>query len=290
MGDAFLAQSARGRGARWHYAVGLVLILVAWFVAAGALYFALWSRTTLLAAGGALTPWSRDYLEINIAFVPLAPVTLLAIAAWHRRPMRSLVTGAARVAWGRLALGFLAACVLFAIIVLIGGDDPEHPGTRAALLACLPLIVIFTPLQSAGEELLFRGYVMQASAAFTRSRIAIVVFNGALFAALHAYNPAAQVNVLALGGYFLSGAGLALVALRDDGLELPIGGHVANNLVSFMALAYTQQPLASEAEGYDPVAHYVTSLLPVLLLLAIAWLRPRRPEPPMKEPSSPGAS
>jgi membrane protease YdiL (CAAX protease family) len=279
MGDAFLAQAARGRCARWHYLVGLVLILVAWLGAGSVLYIAIATTTTLLAPeGGPLAPWSRDYLEINLAFVPLLPVTLLAVATWHRRPMRSLVTGAARVGWGRMALAFLAAFAMFMVLALIGGDDPEHPGNRAALLAALPLIAIFTPLQSAGEELLFRGYVLQASAAFTRSRIAIVVFNGALFAALHAYNPAAQVNMLALGGYFLSGAGLALVALRDDGLELPIGGHVANNVVSFMALAYTQQPLASEAEGYDPVMHYITSLLPVLLLLAIAWLRPRRRE------------
>jgi membrane protease YdiL (CAAX protease family) len=280
MGDAFLAQAARGRGARWHYAVGLVLIIAAFLGAGSVLYLVLVMTTTLLAPeGGPLAPWSRDYLEINIGFVPLLPVTLLAIATWHRRPMRSLVTGAPRFGWGRLALGFAAAFAMFVVLALIGGEDPDHPGSLAALLAALPLIVVFTPLQSAGEELLFRGYVLQASAAFTRSRIAMVAFNGVLFAALHAYNPAAQVNILALGGYFLSGAGLALVALRDDGLELPIGGHVANNVVSFMALAYTQQPLTSEAEGYDPVMHYITSLLPVLLLLAIAWLRPRRREP-----------
>src|SRR5262249_54603385 len=235
IGDAFLAQSAQGRGAWWHYVVGLVLLVAAFMGAASLLYLALVYLTNALANAGVLFgPWVRGYLEINIAFVPLAPVTLLVVALWHRRPMRSLVTGAARVDWGRMAIAFAAAAAVFGAMALLGGEDPAHPGNLAALLKALPLIVIFTPLQSAGEELLFRGYVLQGSAAFTRSKVAIVVFNGALFAALHAYNPAAQVNPLALGGYFLSGAGLALVALRDDGLELPIGGHVANNLVSFM--------------------------------------------------------
>jgi membrane protease YdiL (CAAX protease family) len=280
MGDAFLAQAARGRGAWWHYLVGLVLLVASWFLAAIVLLLAFeFAGATVATAGWALDPWAEEYLKLNIIFVPLVPVTLMVVALWHRRPMASLVTGAARVAWGRMALAFAAAAGLFAAMALIGGDDPAHPGTPAALLRALPLILIFTPIQSAGEELLFRGYVMQATASLTRSKVAIVVFNGVLFAALHSYNPAAQVNVLALGGYFLSGAGLALVALRDDGLELPIGGHIANNLVSFMVLALTQQQIEAEAEGYDPLMHYLSSLAPVVLLLALAHLRPRRPAP-----------
>jgi membrane protease YdiL (CAAX protease family) len=277
MGDAFLAQGASGRGAWWHYLVGLVLLIASWLAAAIVLLLALeFAGARAAAAGWALDEWAQDYLKLNIIFVPLAPATLMVVALWHRRPMASLVSGGARVAWGRMALAFAAASALFVALALIGDEDRAHPGTLAALLRALPLILIFTPIQSAGEELLFRGYVMQATASLTRSRVAIVAFNGALFAALHAYNPAAQVNVLALGGYFLSGAGLALVALRDDGLELPIGGHIANNLVSFMALAMTQQAIESEAEGYDPLMHYVTSLVPVVLLLVIARLRPRR--------------
>jgi len=276
MGDAFLAQAARGRGAWWHYLVGLVLLLASWFLAAIVLLLAFEFAGATGATGWALDPWAEKYLELNIIFVPLMPATLMVVALWHRRPMASLVTGAARVAWGRIALAFAVAFALFVAMALVGGEDPAHPSMPAALLRVLPLVLIFTPIQSAGEELLFRGYVMQATASLTRSRVAIVVFNGALFAALHSYNPAAQVNVLALGGYFLSGAGLALVALRDDGLELPIGGHIANNLLSFMVLALTQQEIEAEAEGYDPLMHYLTSLAPVVLLLMIARLRPRR--------------
>lgn len=276
MGDAFLAQAARGRSAWWHYLVGLVLLIASWFLAAIALLIALkFASAAAATAGWALDPWAEKYLELNIIFVPLMPATLMVVALWHRRPMASVVTGAARVAWGRMALAFAAAFALFVAMALLGGEDPAHPSMPEALLRVLPLVLIFTPIQSAGEELLFRGYVMQATASLTRSRVAIVVFNGALFAALHWYNPAAQANALAVGGYFLSGAGLALVALRDDGLELPIGGHIANNLVSFMVLALTQQEIEAEAEGYDPLMHYLTSLAPVILLLVIARLRPR---------------
>jgi membrane protease YdiL (CAAX protease family) len=284
MGGAFLAQAAQGRGAWWHYIVGLVLLVLlvvaSWLLGGIALFVALhYAGETIATVESALGPWAERYLEVNIVFVPVLPATLLVVALWHRRPMTSLITGAARIAWGRMALGFLAIFGLLVALTLIGGDDPAHPGTLAALLGALPLIAIFTPLQAASEELFFRGYLLQASAAFTRSKTAIVAFNGALFAAAHAYNPAAEVNPLALGGYFIWGAGLALVALRDEGLELPIGGHVANNLVAFMTFAYTQRQIESEAEGYDPVAHYVTSLVPVLLLLTIVWLRPRRREP-----------
>jgi membrane protease YdiL (CAAX protease family) len=276
MGDAFLAQAARGRGARWHYGVGLAMIVVAWVGFAAALYLG------LAFAGNAMDllvlrfgPWARNYVELNIAFLPLIPAVALVVALWHRRPVRSVVTGAARIAWGRIALAFAASAALFGTMTAVGGGDDAHPATAAALLRVLLLVLVLTPIQAASEELLFRGYVMQATAAFTRSRTIIIVFNGVLFAALHGANPAAMANPLALGGYFISGAGLALVALRDDGLELPIGGHVANNLLSFLVLAATQQLLESEAEDYSPLMHYVSSLAPVALLLALARLRPR---------------
>ncbi len=278
MGDGFLAQAARGRGRRWHYVAGLAFVVVAWIAAAGALYFALAFYSSALGMVElAFGPWAREYVQINIAFLPLIPALAVAMAAWHRRPLRSLVTAAPRVAWGRMALAFVAATVLFGTMPFLAGDNEDAGGSAHALLRALPLIVILTPIQAAGEELLFRGYVLQATAAFTRSKTAIVLFNGVLFAALHALNPAAQASpLLAPIGYFLSGAGLALVTLRDDGLELPVGGHIANNLVSFMVLAYMQQPLEREGQDYDPVLHYVASLAPIVLLLAIAQLRPRR--------------
>jgi len=278
MGDAFLAQAAAGRGRRWHYILGLALVVAGWVLAAVVLYLAFELASPAFAlAEERLGSWASDYIRINVAFLPLIPVLAVVMALWHGRPLRSLATAASRVAWGRMALAFAAALVLFAALSLLAGDD-EPGGTVRALLLALPLIVLLTPIQAAGEELLFRGYVLQASAAFVCNKAAIVIFNGALFAALHAFNPAAQASpLLAPIGYFLSGAGLALVALRDDGLELPIGGHIANNLVSFMVLAYLQQPLEREGQDYDPLLHYVASLAPILLLLALAQARPRRP-------------
>jgi hypothetical protein len=271
MTGAFLAQARLGRGGRLHYVVGVVLILVAWFVLGAASY------VVLLNLPLALDPWTRGYVELNFPFLPLIPVIALVVVAWHRRPLASLVTAFARIDPGRMALAFVAAGVLFVSMSWLAGDDAAQAGSRAGLLLALPAILILTPIQAAGEELLFRGYVLQATAAFTSSKAIVVLVNAALFAGLHAFNPAAQASpLLAIVGYGLSGAGLAWVAVRDDGLELPIGAHVANNLVSFSIAAYLQMPFEREGDDYDALLHYVGSLAPVALLLLIAHLRPRR--------------
>jgi membrane protease YdiL (CAAX protease family) len=268
--SAFLAQAALGRGARWHYAVGLVLILALWFGCGVVGYLALFQVALPVDS------WTGSYLALNLPFVPLIPLIALVIRFWHRRPVIGLVTAHRRIAWGRMAATFVAALVLVTTLSWLSGEEGDPDGTLADVLRALPWILVLTPIQAAGEEVLFRGYLVQAAAAFTRSKAAIVLVNAVLFGGLHALNPEALVSpVFATLGYALAGAGLAWVAIRDDGIELTIGAHVANNLVSFLLIAWQQLPFERVGEHYDAATHYLGILALIAAPLAIAQLRPR---------------
>lgn len=269
----FAALGRAGRAAWWRYLVGLAFI-VGGFVLLGALIFGF--GPDLEAVGG--DPWLAQYLALNVPFLPLIPLVLLVVWAWHGRSPRSVVTAAPRFAWGRAAIAFVACGTpLLAVSLLVGDETGPADGGAAWMLRILPFLLLFTPIQAAAEEILFRGYLLQATASIARSHVAILAVNAALFAAVHGINPEALANpVAALIGFAIWGAGLAWISLRDRGLELVIGAHVANNLVSFAIAGYLRLPFHARAEHYEPLVHYAGSIGTLIILAAIVALRPRR--------------
>ncbi len=126
--------------------------------------------------------------------------------------------------WGlgvAVALGTLAA--VYGALLLTGYV------TAATCNGFSPLLigyVIGFVVQSASEELLVRGYYMNAVAA--RSRLpAAVLLNSLLFTALHLFNPG--IGWLPLLNLFLFGIIFSLLALLTDNLWMACGMHFAWN-------------------------------------------------------------
>ena len=89
------------------------------------------------------------------------------------------------------------------------------------------------PFQSALEEWLFRGYLMQGFATLTNSRFVCLLMTSVIFGLLHASNP--EIDKLGYGllvYYIGTGFFFGIMSLMDDGIELAIGFHVANNLIT----------------------------------------------------------
>ena len=151
----------------------------------------------------------------------------------HRRPWRSLVAPDLRLDWRRLAIGLAAELAILtgqlALVHLLTGW-PWGLSLEAGL-PVLALGLVLIPLQAASEELLFRGYLTQALGRVFASRVLIALVVAAIFGALHlnAYGP------LTVPYFLLVSLIFSLVSLRDDRLELAIGGHAAMNLFAFAA-------------------------------------------------------
>lgn len=180
---------------------------------------------------GVLAPTTailEQYAPIVVAGVAL----LYAVARIHRRPWRSLIAPHLRLDPRRLAIGFgVEVAILGGQLALIHAltgwpwmfSMPEPLG--AFLLAMLLI-----PLQAASEELLFRGYLTQTLGRIVHSRLAIALIVGLVFGGLHlnTYGALTVPYFLVLSLIF------SLVSLRDERLELVIGGHAAMNLFAFV--------------------------------------------------------
>ncbi|MBA2554552.1 MAG: CPBP family intramembrane metalloprotease [Geodermatophilaceae bacterium] len=225
----------------------------------------------------------------NLIIATLIPACLLAVLVVHRQHPGELASVAGRVRWkvlGRLILLALVLVTLFFVggfaIPPAGLGDVDVPpaGTLVGLLA---VVLFTTPLQSAAEEVGFRGYLSQAVASWFARPVVGAIVAGAVSATLFALAHGGQGPAL-FTDRFAFGVVASVLVWRTGGLEASIGLHVANNLVSLGYTAATssiEESLETSALDWPYAALDVTMMVVYAVLvarLATRWnIAVRRP-------------
>ncbi|WP_336631644.1 MULTISPECIES: CPBP family intramembrane glutamic endopeptidase [unclassified Microbacterium] len=189
--------------------------------------------------------------------------------------------GLASSAAGRLRWGWMLRCgaaaaglsiVLSAVSMLIpqdGGAPAAGPDPLWAV--SLVLVLLLVPVQSAAEEYVFRGYLMQAIGRWLRHPAWAILLPVPLFVLGHMYDLMGQLGV----GLFAVAAGW--LTWRTGGLEAAIALHVVNNLSAFLLGIVTgANPVASST---DWVSFVWSFLLIGGYTALVEWLMRRRPLP-----------
>jgi len=263
----YLALADTGRNAWWRYLLGITCIAAGWLIAGGLLYG--WMLQAALF--GQVT----EFVAINVSILTLAAGAILVVSLLHRRSWRTLITPHPHVDWRRIMQGAAVWVVLAVVCAFI--ENLIYPGRYVWSLdwqRWLPFVVaalLLTPLQCAAEEMVFRGYLVQALGRRLRHPAALAVLSSAAFTLPHLYNPEVAVYGVAImaANYFGMGLFLASAALRDGRLELAIGAHAGNNLLLALFIHYADSVFETEsvftAGALDPVYSLVTLILSALL-------------------------
>jgi membrane protease YdiL (CAAX protease family) len=259
----FLDSARLGRNDWWRYLLGLGLIAFATIfigglpLAAAVIYVTTDGNpaTDVNLTNGALIGVNPALsLAVTLAPFVMAFITLLVVVSViHGRPAASLVTAPGQpIRWGRLAQGFGAWLAAGALITLV--EALIFPGRYSLtldlgqLLPFAVVAVLLFPLQSSAEELFFRGYLLQGLGQLTCRPLLLAAITGLIFALLHIENPEVGSEFwLVMGFYFVFGFALALITLRDNGLELALGIHAANNLFTALIANFKGSAVASPA-------------------------------------------
>lgn len=185
-----------------------------------------------------------DKLGTNLVLIILlAPLVVGLFIVWgwvkviHPQSIRSLTTSRRKVDWKRI---FFAFFLWAGMTILITGADilwsPEDYVFNFQLLPFLKLLAIallLIPFQTSFEEYLFRGHMMQGLGLMSGNRWIPLLVTSLLFGLMHLGNP--EVGKLGAGiliFYIGTGLFLGIITLMDEGLELALGFHAANNLVT----------------------------------------------------------
>lgn len=173
------------------------------------------------------------FLVTNLGLITLIPVSMLALWLAHGVAPRQLASVVGRFRWAWF--GRCVAILLPLWLVLIGVSFLLEPGQvqpRPQQWPALLLIMLLTtPLQSAAEEVAFRGWALLSIGSWFRNRwVALFVplaLSTAAFAAAHG---SADPWVLADLSVFALAAGL--LTWRTGGLEAAIALHLVNNVIA----------------------------------------------------------
>ena len=89
------------------------------------------------------------------------------------------------------------------------------------------------PLQTSFEEYLFRGYLMQGIGTLFKNRWSPLIITSMVFGSLHFFNPeVTKLGNIIMFYYIGTGFLLGIMTLMDDGMELALGFHAGNNLIT----------------------------------------------------------
>jgi len=223
----------------------------------------------------------------NITFViVIVPLSLMCLGLlfWvkfiHKQSIRSLTTSRKKVDWSRILFSFglwgLISAVLTLVAYLAAPENFVINFEPVPFFTFLLLAVILIPLQTSFEEYLFRGYLMQGLGVITNSRLIPFLTSSVLFGLMHIANPeVGKLGMVIMIYYIGTGFFLGILTLMDEGLELALGFHAANNLIGALLVTadwtafQTNSVLKDISEptaGWDIIIP-VFVVFPLLLLL-----------------------
>ncbi|MDC1080614.1 CPBP family intramembrane metalloprotease [Flavobacteriaceae bacterium] len=161
----------------------------------------------------------------------------IVLKKMHRQSFTSVTTARTSIDIKRFFFGFIfwGGVVILTVLVdyFIFPQDYEITFRLIPFLIMFGISIIFIPFQSGLEEYLFRGYLMQGFAKLTKNRWMPLVLTSIIFGSLHIFNP--EVEKLGMGimlYYIGTGFFFGIMTLMDEGIELALGFHVANNLLT----------------------------------------------------------
>jgi membrane protease YdiL (CAAX protease family) len=195
----------------------------------------------------------------------------LALKFIQKKPLSSIITGFEKIRWKRYFFSFgIWSSLLIILTIITYLTSPEEIEVRfdAGNFAVLLVVaVVFIPIQTATEELIFRGYLMQGFGLAFKNGIAPLIITSVLFGLMHASNPEAKAHglLIMMPYYIFFGAFLGVLTLLDEGAELAMGIHCANNLLSSLLVCSKNSVLQTDAIFYtsseNPGAEFITWII-----------------------------
>ena len=199
----------------------------------------------------------------------------LTIKFIHNQSIKSITTSRDKIDYSRIFYSFflvVGITVLFMPIDLfLSPDEYELTFNLNQFLILVIICLTLLPLQTSFEEYLIRGYLLQGIGITTKSRFLAFTIPSILFGLLHFANP--EIDKLGnafIFAYIFMGFFLGLITMMDEGLELALGWHYANNLMAALFITADWSVLQTDSiYKYIGEPDITSQILPALVIFPI---------------------
>ncbi|MFV8337537.1 lysostaphin resistance A-like protein [Flavobacterium sp. RSP29] len=280
----FIEQGIKSENHFWKYILGSFIIICASFVGQlplliGMLYETIYNEKPYPTNNEAVMHFFDSNLTlflILISFVFIMLGIVVVVRNLHGQTMLSVTTSRAKIDWKRVGFSFMIWSVFTIVSTLFfyfSNPNDFVINFKPVPFAILVVIgVILIPIQTSSEEYIFRGYLMQGFANLAKNKWFPLLMTSVIFGGMHVFNPeVAKIGYIVLVYYIGTGLLLGIITLMDEGMELALGFHAANNLVG--ALLVTSDWSAFQTNSIfkdisDPSAG-LDVIVPVVLIYPI---------------------
>ncbi|HEU4788449.1 MAG TPA: CPBP family intramembrane glutamic endopeptidase [Flavobacterium sp.] len=284
----FIEQGIDRNNKFWKYILGSIFIIGASFVGQLPMLGLILFQTLFQ---GKVYPTTDDelmhFFEPNlnlflllISFVFALGGIYFVVRFLHKQTLLTIVTARKKMDWKRVFFSFFIWSIFTAIsTLLMCYFNPADFKINFQLIPFLILVVIATfliPIQTSVEELIFRGYLMQGFANLWGNKWFPLLMTSSIFGLMHLFNPeVTKMGNIIMVYYIGTGFLLGIMTLMDDGMELALGFHAANNLIGALLVTsdwsafqtYSIFKDVSEPEAGLDIIFPVVVIYPLLLII-----------------------
>ena len=162
---------------------------------------------------------------------------LVSVKYIHKRAFKTIITSRKKIDWSRFWFGFILWGLIGGVITSIGIYlAPETSVWNFKPVPFFTLVfvsLLFLPLQTSFEELLFRGYLMQGIGRLFKNNWMPLILTSVVFGLMHGANPEVEkLGYISMVFYIGTGLLFGIVTLMDEGTELALGLHAINNIIA----------------------------------------------------------
>ncbi|SHM30855.1 CPBP family intramembrane glutamic endopeptidase [Flavobacterium chilense] len=284
----FLEQGIKPQNKFWLYLLGSVLIIIASFIgqipfSVAVLYKSYVSNEAFPTDNAAIMKIFEPNLTLFLVMISFAFAfagIYFVVKYLHHQTMLSVTTSRKKVDWSRILFSFFLwtffSVISFLVVYL---KSPENFVWNFKLVPFLILVLVgsvLIPIQTSTEEYVFRGYLMQGFANLAQNKWFPLMMTSLIFGSMHIFNPeVTKMGYIIMIYYIGTGLFLGIITLMDEGMELSLGFHAANNLIG--ALLVTSdwsvfqthsifKDMSEPSAGFDVILPIVV-IYPILLFI-----------------------
>ena len=239
----FIEQAIKKDNKFWKYLIGSIFVILASSLAQIPLILAVFLSPNTTNLAQLSTTDILNVLDSNLSLFLMSLtfvggiIGLYFVVKWiHKQSLRSLINPFGSIRWSRFffAFGLWASVVVFttSLDYLLRPTDYVFNLNWPSFILLVLVAGVMLPLQTSCEELIFRGYLMQGFGNLAGNKWFPLLMTSLIFGGMHILNPEVEKMGYSILIYYIgTGLLLGIFTLLDDGIELAMGFHAANNLI-----------------------------------------------------------